>query len=148
VSGTVEVVRLTSSDRNRWSALFEGYNAFYDRTLPAEMYDRAWAAFDADVTMHALGGRLRGGLVGIAHFLTHASTTARDVCYLQDLFTAPDARNSGVATALIAEVVGWARAHDCSRVYWLTRDSNVGARRLYEQVAKNRRVVVYGTELQ
>jgi GNAT superfamily N-acetyltransferase len=51
----------------------------------------------------------------IVHFLVHASTTSADVCYLQDLFTAPDARGKGVAGALIAEVERWAREQGCLR---------------------------------
>lgn len=64
---------------------------------------------------------------------THASTTAADVCYLQDLFTAPHARGKGVARALIAEVTEWARAQTCSRVYWSTQQTNATARRLCDQ---------------
>lgn len=34
----------------------------------------------------------RGDVVGITHFFKHPSTSGPDVCYLQDLFTAPEAR--------------------------------------------------------
>jgi GNAT superfamily N-acetyltransferase len=86
--------------------------------------------------------------VGITHFLKHANTSALDVCYLQDLFTAPEARGIGVARALIAAVTEWAREQGCSRVYWQTHESNATARRLYDKVAVNRGFIVYGIPLE
>jgi GNAT superfamily N-acetyltransferase len=103
-----------SADRADWQHLFVGYNAFYGRTMPDEFFDRSWAEFRAAQRMYALGASLGGTLVGIAHFLPHASTTSADSCYLQDLFTAPQARGRGVARALITAVTDWARAHRCA----------------------------------
>jgi GNAT superfamily N-acetyltransferase len=139
----ISIGKFAPSDRADWQELFRGYNSFYERTLAPEMYDWAWTVFREDTRMHALGARLDGTLVGIAHFLTHASTTAPDVCYLQDLFTATQARGKGVARALIAEVTEWARGQNCSRVYWSTHETNATARRLYDQVALNRGFILY-----
>jgi GNAT superfamily N-acetyltransferase len=139
--------KLTPADRPDWAELFHGYNTFYGRTLPPELADRAWTAFEADTRMHALGAKLDGKLVGIAHFLVHASTTSDDVCYLQDLFTAPEARGKGAARALIAAVTEWARAQGCARVYWSTQETNLTARRLYDQVAVNRGFILYQVPL-
>lgn len=86
----------------------------------------------------AWGPRLDGRLVGIALVLVHASTTSPDVCYLQDLFTAPEARGKGVARALIRATEVWARDQGCDRLYRHTRENNHAARRLYDQVAGNR----------
>ena len=112
----ITIAKLTPEDRAAWEDLFRGYNEFYERTLTPPMADRAWTAFQSDAVLHAFGARLDGRLVGIAHFLVHPSTTAPDVCYLQDLFTAPDARGQGVARTLITAVdrVG-ARASGCSQ---------------------------------
>lgn len=139
----VDIGRLTPADRADWQVLFEGYNTFYERTLAPELFDRAWTAFQEDTRMHALGAKVDGELVGITHFLVHASTTAPDVCYLQDLFTAPRARGKGVAGALIAAVADWARERECSRVYWSTHQDNATARRLYDRVGLNRGFVLY-----
>jgi GNAT superfamily N-acetyltransferase len=101
---------------------------FYKMTWDKFDFDRAWAAFQRDERVHALGAKISGRLVGIAQFLEHASTTGSDVCYLRDLFTDPADRGQGVATALINAVVDAARANRCSRVYWVTHESNLTAR--------------------
>jgi GNAT superfamily N-acetyltransferase len=139
----ISVDELQPDDRPTWEELFRAYIDFYERTLPQEMYDRAWREFQEANRMHALGARLDGRLVGIAHFLVHVNTSAPDVCYLQDLFTAPDARGKGVARTLIWAVEDWARDHGCARLYWHTRESNLTARRLYDQIAQNRGFIRY-----
>jgi GNAT superfamily N-acetyltransferase len=139
----ISIGGLDLADRADWESLFSGYNDFYQRTLPQEIYDRAWGEFQADTRMHALGAKIDGRLVGIAHFLIHASTTSPDVCYLQDLFTAPDARGQGAGGALIGAVADWARGQACGRLYWSTHESNATARRLYDQHASNDGFILY-----
>jgi GNAT superfamily N-acetyltransferase len=145
----ISICKLLPSDRGAWEGLFRAYIDFYQRVEPDDMYDRAWQEFQAGTRMHAFGARQDGQLVGITHFLVHASTSApgADVCYLQDLFSAPDVRGQGVGRALIEAVAEWARGHGCSRVYWNTHESNSTARRLYDKVAENRGFIRYQIEL-
>lgn len=143
----ITVGRLEPEDRAGWETLFRGYMDFYGHTSPQQMYDRAWEEFQADDRLHALGARLDGQLVGITHFLVHASTTSPDVCYLEDLFTAPEARGHGVGRALIQVVADWAREQGCVRVYWHTQESNATARKLYDKVAVNRGFIEYSLQL-
>lgn len=143
----ISIAKLSPADRPDWERLFVAYNDFYERTYPARTYDRAWNEFQADTRMHALGAKLDNTLVGITHFLVHPSTTADDVCYLQDLFTSPSARGQGAARALIAAVTQWARDQKYSRVYWTTKDSNATARRLYDRVATHNGFIRYEINL-
>jgi GNAT superfamily N-acetyltransferase len=139
----IAISKLDAEDRDDWQRLFQGYLDFYETSLDDAAFDRAWDAFARDDVIHAFGAKINGQLVGIAHFLEHASTTAADVCYLQDLFTDPASRGQGVATALINAVVDSARSHGCSRVYWVTHESNATARRLYDTLAVNSGFIRY-----
>ena len=79
-----------------------------------------------------------GQLLGLTHYLHHRNTTRIELtCYLQDLFTAPEARGQGVGRALILGVYDAARAAGISRVYWQTHESNAAGRLLYDKVAKH-----------
>ncbi|KRF20759.1 GNAT family N-acetyltransferase [Nocardioides sp. Soil796] len=140
---SVTVGPLEAGDRVQWGSLFTGYLEFYESALPQQVYDRNWEAFAADDTLHALGARIDGRLVGITHFLTHADTWGDDVCYLEDLFSASDVRGKGVARALIEAVAAWASAHGCAKLYWHTHETNATARLLYDKVAENRGFIRY-----
>jgi GNAT superfamily N-acetyltransferase len=143
----ISVGKLSPSDRAAWEELFRAYIDFYERAEADEMYDQAWREFEADTRMHALGARLDGRLVGITHFLIHPSTSGPDMCFLQDLFTAENARGQGAGRALIAAVTDWAKDQGCARVYWNTHESNTTARRLYDTVAVNRGFIRYQIDL-
>src|SRR3546814_19869643 len=62
----IEIGKLQPADREAWETLFRGYIDFYERTLPQEMYDRAWALFRQDERMHALGAKAGGRQIGRA----------------------------------------------------------------------------------
>ncbi|MEP7056016.1 MAG: GNAT family N-acetyltransferase [Actinomycetota bacterium] len=143
----VEIGALDASDRDAWESLFRAYIAFYQRAESDAMYERAWLEFQADDRIHALGARLDGPLVGIAHFFVHPSTSGPDVCYLQDLFTAPDVRGRGVGRSLISAVADWAEAAGCVSLYWQTHATNSTARHLYDQVAVNTGFIEYQIDL-
>jgi GNAT superfamily N-acetyltransferase len=143
----VRIGPLGRGDRPRWEQLFRGYIDFYERSLPDQRYDRAWAEFQSGGRMHVLGAWLDGALIGIAHFFVHANTSGPDVCYLQDLFTASESRGRGAATALIEAIAAWAQEQGCMRLYWTTHESNATARRVYDRVAENRGFIRYELDL-
>ena len=93
-------------DRSEWEPLWEGYNRFYERKLPADITDTTWSRFfDPAEPVHALVAERDGELLGLAHYLFHRSTIMiAPTCYLQDLFTAEEARGQGIGRALIEAV--------------------------------------------
>jgi len=137
VERTVEIRPVRPDERDAWEPLWSGYLTFYETAVAPEVTDTTWRRLhDPTEPMHVLGAYLDGALIGIVHYLFHRSTwTVGDYCYLQDLFTAPEARGRGAGRALIEAVTERARDAGASRVYWLTHEANATARFLYDRVA-------------
>ena len=125
-----EIGRLGADDQARWTELWHGYRTFYKSPQSDALYAATWQRIMAGPPLHAFAARIDGRLVGITHYLFHASTWMDDVCYLQDLFTDESVRGRGVGRALIEAVAGEARARGAPRLYWLTQESNATARLL------------------
>jgi GNAT superfamily N-acetyltransferase len=144
---------VAASDYEPWLTLWNGYNAFYGRSgptaLPAEVTQTTWQRFfDAREPVYALVAELDGALIGLTHYLFHRSTTLlAPICYLQDLYTSPERRRTGVGRALIEAVYECARDAGSPRVYWQTHETNLVAQRLYEQVAERSGFIVYRRNL-
>lgn len=135
---TFQIRNLTPADYPQWLALWRGYLAFYESDIPEAVTNLTWQRIlDPEAPIHALcAGTPEGKLIGIVHYLFHPVTWAAGPrCYLEDLFTAPEARSQGVGRALIEAVYAAADTRGADQVYWLTQDFNATARRLYDQVA-------------
>ena len=145
MNADVLIRAIGEDERDAWDPLWAGYLAFYKSTLAQEISDMAWARFhDPSEPIFALGGYVDGKLLGIAHYLFHRSTWARNrYCYLEDLYVSEDARGRGLGRALIEEVYRKAEAAGASRVYWLTQSGNAQARALYDKVADNLGFIQY-----
>lgn len=143
----ITIDRLHGSDRADWGRLAAAYKAFYNTPTSAAEYDEAWRRLLAGDGVYGFGARLQGQLVGIVHHLFHTSTWAREVCYLQDLYTDEAVRGRGVARALIERVADEARARRVTRLYWLTQETNLTARALYDKVAAFKGFIRYDLAL-
>ena len=140
---------MAEADYPAWLPLWDGYNAFYGRkdatALPLTITQATWRRFfDPGEPVFGLVAEAGGQLLGLCHYLFHRSTTRIEpICYLQDLFTVPEARGRGIGRALIEAVYERAKAHGARRVYWQTQDSNSTARLLYDKVARHHGFLVY-----
>lgn len=133
-------------DRAGWDVLYRGYSDFYRVDQTAEMRDRVWgwlhdpAASTEGLVAEAGDGRL----IGLAHFRPFARPlSATTGGFLDDLFVAPEARGSGAAEALLAELKGIAGQRGWSLVRWITAEDNARARSLYDRVAAKTQWVTY-----
>lgn len=131
---------IAPSDRVRWAELWRGYLDFYQTKLPESQYGLQFSRLtDPEQTTYTglVAERPDGALVGLAHCIWHGhGWTVAPVCYLQDLFTAPDQRGTGIGRALIEAVYEHADAGKAAGVYWMTQDFNTGARALYDRIGR------------
>jgi GNAT superfamily N-acetyltransferase len=136
---------LAPSDRAQWEPLWQGYLTFYKASLTPDISEATFARLTCG--SEPMGGFVAerdGRLIGIVHWVIHRSTwNIKDICYLQDLFTAPEARGTGAGRALIEAVKQMARTKGCFRVYWQTHESNIQAQALYDKVAEKSGFIVY-----
>ncbi len=136
---------LVAGDRTAWEPLWQGYQTFYRAEIPPEATAVTFARLTGG--REPMGGFIAeadGAAIGIVHWILHRSCwTTGDYCYLQDLFTVPERRGAGVGRALIASVKEKAAAEGCSRVWWLTHETNAQAMKLYDAVAERSGFVQY-----
>ena len=143
------VCALAQGDYDAWLPLWDGYNSFYGRSGPTALDPAITAVtwdrfFDEGEPVHALVAERDGEIVGLVHYLFHRTTTMiAPTCYLNDLFTSPQARGAGVGRALIEAVYQRARAAGSTRVYWSTHETNAAAQRLYDHVAQKSGFIIY-----
>jgi GNAT superfamily N-acetyltransferase len=138
---------LERSDHAEWRRLWTDYLTFYEATVPEEVYQTTWTRLftEGEFEPKGLLAFLDGKPVGLVHFLYHRSCwSVEGNCYLQDLFTDPDARGSGAGAALIEAVRGHAEERGVANVYWMTHETNATARKLYDRVARRTGFIEYG----
>ncbi|MDJ0613444.1 MAG: GNAT family N-acetyltransferase [Rhizobiaceae bacterium] len=126
------------SDRPEWEVLWKGYQQFYETNLD-HVTNSLWGRLMGDNPHDpmCLVAEEDGKVLGFTHYLFHGSCWSdKQRIYLNDLFTAPEARGKGVGRALIEAVYEAADAADAETVYWLTQEFNTAGRALYDKVAK------------
>jgi GNAT superfamily N-acetyltransferase len=127
----------TAEDYPDWRPMWDGYCTFYRTTIPEHVTQQTWGRIlDPMSPVKALIARdpATGAPWGMCNYIVHANTwTYGPVCYLEDLFTHPHVRGKGVGKALIDRLISMGKSDGWERLYWMTRENNATARRLYDQ---------------
>ncbi|MEO7207056.1 MAG: GNAT family N-acetyltransferase [Steroidobacteraceae bacterium] len=130
---------LDQSDHEDWVRLWTDYLSFYKTTLPQEIYESTWRRLFTRGEFEPRGilAIAEGSIIGLVHYLYHRSCwSVANNCYLQDLYTDPSMRGKGVGEALIKVVRREAAKNGITNVNWMTHETNVTARKLYDRVAR------------
>jgi len=138
MTAALEIRPIMPDDRPAWGDLWRAYLDFYETTLPEVVYDTTFGRLLSPdhPDQNGLIALLDGRAVGLVHYIYHAHNwRVEQVCYLQDLYAAPEARGMGIGRALIEAVYARADADGRPAVYWMTQEFNTTARQLYDRIA-------------
>lgn len=143
---SITVRSATPSDAAAWAELYRGYRSFYrlpdDDTAVATTW--GWVVEGSHGLQGLVAADEAGRVVGLANLRWFARpSTAATGLYLDDLFTEPSSRGTGVATALLAAARGIAAERGANVVRWVTASDNAVARRLYDEHATATAWVTY-----
>jgi GNAT superfamily N-acetyltransferase len=139
-----------AGDSEAWLPLWRGYCAALQGDIPAATTEGVWQRIvSPDPSVGCLLACDTGGRpIGFANYILHPHTWGlHQVCYLEDLFVAPEARRAGVGRALIEALVSLGRQNGWRRVYWHTHANNHPARMLYDRLAQRTDYVRYDIDL-
>lgn len=134
----IRIRLLTAADEAEWRRLWTAYLAFYETTMPEEVYRANFARFLTANSrdFRCLIAEVDGQPRGLAHYHFHQTCwSVADTCYLQDLFVDPSARGLGLGRALIEAVYAAADAAGVEGVSWITQETNRTAQQLYDRLA-------------
>jgi ribosomal protein S18 acetylase RimI-like enzyme len=147
---SISVRKIQVGDKPSWLELFLAYLKFYETSPKDINSELIWERLtDSEPQIQGLVAESNGIVIGIAHFHFQLSTWSESShCYLEDLYVAEGARGEGAATALIQEVQELAIKQGCSELFWITKESNTVARKLYDQVATLGEFVRYEMKLE
>ncbi|SOE61280.1 Acetyltransferase (GNAT) family protein [Burkholderia sp. D7] len=141
----LQIRSVAVTDFDAWLTLWRGYQAFYKTDIPMDTTLRTWVRMlDPSEPVFAAVAVMDGRVVGMVHWIMHRSCwTTGDYCYLQDLYVEPDIRGAGIGRKLIEHVYAKASEAQCSRVWWLTHETNTDAMQLYDRIADRSGFVQY-----
>jgi GNAT superfamily N-acetyltransferase len=121
------------SDFPAWAAMVADY-------VPAcaPHCNRAWARLFAPNPIEFCVVAVKDGeAVAFMMYTFHDFPFAtKPICYMDSLYTRPEYRGQGIASALIGYLMSMADIMGWCRVYWMTEDNNP-ARSLYDKIAQS-----------
>jgi GNAT superfamily N-acetyltransferase len=143
VDGAVRIIQATSDRLEALAALFDGYRQFYGqpsdrdgaRAFLAERLERG----ESVLLLALLDQEGRETPAGLAQlYPSFSSVSMRRLWILNDLYVAQEARNHGVARALLQAARGYAERTGAKGLELMTARDNTAAQALYESMGWRR----------
>lgn len=127
----IKIRPIEAQDFPAWLPLWDGNNLGQRHEA---VTTETWARLtDPAYPVYGLVAEQGGELAGLVHYILHYTTGAiEQICYMQDVYVAPDFRRKGVARKLVAALTKRAMQEKWARIYWLAEADNIAAQALYK----------------
>jgi GNAT superfamily N-acetyltransferase len=126
-----------ADDYPAWLEMWHGYCTFYEESIPEAITQATWRrilAPDEPVLGFIAFDTATGAAAGIANCVLHPYTWSEHLaCYLEDLYVKPQLRGRGAGGSFFDYLLALCDTRGWTRLYWMTRENNSGARRLYDR---------------
>lgn len=145
-TNTLTIRPIEAGDEQQWRQLWRAYLDFYQTSVDEDVYRTTFQRLlgSGEFEPNGFLAIKDGKAVGLVHYIQHRTCwSAKNNCYLQDLYADPNHRGSGVGRALIEAVYAEADRIGLANVYWLTQEHNATARKLYDRIARNTNFLRY-----
>ena len=137
---------LRADDFDAWAALYGAYRSFYELPQDDAIIARTWGWLLArEYGLRGIVAESQDGeLLALAHLRLFARPSSGALgLYLDDLFTAPDARGRGIGARMLERCAELATESGATIVRWITAIDNSTARSLYDAKGRSTSWVTY-----
>lgn len=126
--------RAKAEDYQGWRVLWDGYLKFYKSEISDEITLNTWSEIlSPDGAIKGFVAEIDSQISGFAHCFLRPSTWHKvGYLYLEDLFVDPKFRNQAIGRKLLDQAAAYGRQIGADRLYWITKEDNEIARRLYD----------------
>ena len=139
-----------AGDVSHWLPLWRAYCTSLDHAVSDAVSDGVWSRIltPSEPIWCIFVSQAGAEPQGFALYVMHPHTwSLQPVCYLEDIFVAPEIRGRGAGRALIEKLVERGREEGWRRIYWHTHENNYRARALYDRVVGRTDYVRYDIDL-
>lgn len=137
-------------DFPHWLALWRDYCGSLDHPVSDEISNNVWSRIlnPSEPIWCIFVCQAGDEPKGFANYVLHPHTwSLKPVCYLEDIFVAPQIRRRGAGRALIEKLVTLGKEEGWRRIYWHTHEDNDRARALYDRIVDRTDYIRYDIDL-
>ena len=125
-------------DYKNWINIYHKYAEYYQVDIPEDRFEKTWNwLLNPSHSLRGLVVKKGEEIIAFAHYRGMPSPLdSCEVGFLDDLYVLPDYRGKKIGEALILRVKEEGKKEGWPYIYWITKDNNYRARKLYDRLAR------------